>query len=396
MAIAPFSIALGLSSAAHQKDLPEALARRGILLRAVRFGAEVEILEPDGAGVRVVRRFASYRLASRAVWAIWRRLPGVGPMPAPLIRLAWAADRITARSLPRCGVFHGLMGACLANIVRARRMGAVTLLDHPTLHPRAWQREVLAECAATGLRPRDCERSIPPMLFGRLEREYEACDRIVVYSSAAARSFDGFPYAAKTVVATPGVDHRLFAPAPAPRRDGVFRVCYVGRIEAAKGLHYLAEAWRRLRLERAELVLAGRVLPEMEGLASQDGIRLAGILAPAVVAEILRESDLFVYPSVNEGLPLAALEAMSSGLPVVACRDSWAEDCVTPGSTGLLAPAHSAEGLAEAILWCRNHPDELAVMGAAARARVEKEFQLSHYVERLVAAYSGGGLRAPG
>jgi glycosyltransferase involved in cell wall biosynthesis len=282
------------------------------------------------------------------------------------------------------------MGVCLASLHQAKRLGAITLIDNATLHPVAWQRELLADCASVGLRPRDCERVIPLMQIRRHEREYELCDKIIVYSSAAGRSFGPFPYAHKVVVTHPGVDHRFFVPSLTARRERIFRVCYVGRVEAAKGVHYLVEAWKRLRLDDAELVLAGRVLPEMAGPLSEGlaaGIRLAGILAPQEVVKLQQESDLFVFPSMNEGLSLAVLEAMSAGLPVIACHDTGAEDCVRAGKEGLLAPGRNVDALADAILWCRDHPEERRVMGAAARMRIEQNFTLSHYQGRLVALY---------
>jgi glycosyltransferase involved in cell wall biosynthesis len=224
----------------------------------------------------------------------------------------------------------------------------------------------------------------------RHEREYEMCDKIIVYSSAAARSFQPFSYAHKVVVVHPGIDRRLFVPLPTKCRERTFRACYVGRIEAAKGLHYLIEAWKRLALRDAELVLAGRVLPEMAGLATEDlpaGIKLVGILSAQEIVKLHQESDLFVFPSMNEGLSLALLEAMSAGLPAIACNDTGAEDCVRTGQNGLLVPGRDVDALAGAILWCYDHPDELRVMGAAARMRIEEDFTLSHYQGRLIEFY---------
>jgi len=224
----------------------------------------------------------------------------------------------------------------------------------------------------------------------RCEQQFEFCDKIIVYSAAAQKSFRPFAYAAKTVVVNPGVNHRIFTPGPADRSDATFRICYVGRIEAPKGIHHLIEAWKRLALPNAELLLIGRVLPGMRGVETEGPaahIRLAGILSPEEVARCCRQSDLFVFPSMNEGLSLALLEAMSCGLPVVACQGTGAEDCVTPGKEGLLIPGRNTDALAEAIVWCHGHRDQLPAMGRNARKRVEAEFTLAHYAERLMTLY---------
>jgi glycosyltransferase involved in cell wall biosynthesis len=386
------TVTLTLSSAAHMKGLADVLARANILRRLVRLGPDVEILEPGpGGDLKLICRFSFYRVANRILWAMWRRFPVVKRRaPLPVITLSWVVDRMISRSLPPSNIFHGLSGVCLASLHKARLLGAITLIENGTLHPVAWQREVLADCASGGLRAKDCERVIPLMQIRRHEREYEMCDKIIVYSSAAERSFRPFPYANKVVVVHPGVDHRLFVPSLSTRCERTFRVCYVGRVEAAKGLHYLVEAWKRLALHDAELVLAGRVLPEMARLSTKGlpaGIKLAGILPPEEVAKLHRESDIFAFPSMNEGLSLALLEAMSAGLPVIACNNTGAEDCVTAGKDGLLVAGRNVDAMASGILWCHDHPRELRAMGAAARMRIEEHFTIPHYHGRLLELY---------
>jgi starch synthase len=395
----PLTVTLTVGSAAHMKDLADVLARADIQCRLVRLGPDLDMLEPGPAGdFKLTRRFSSYRIANRILWAIWRRLPVLKRrMPLPVIALSWVIDKMISRWLRPSDIFHGVSGVCLASVHKARRLGAITVVENGTLHPEAWQREVLADCASGDLRAKDCERVLPSIQVHRRRREYEMCDKIIVYSSAAGRSFQPFPYAHKVVVIHPGVDHRLFVPSCITRRERTFRVCYVGRIEAAKGLHYLLKAWKRLALHDAELVLAGRVLPEMAGLFTRGlpaGIKLAGILVPEEVAKLHRESDLFVFPSMNEGLSLALLEAMSAGLPVIACNDTGAEDCVTAGKDGLLVPGRNVDAMANAILWCCDHRNELRVMGAAARMRIEEHFTISHYHGRILELYKS--LTKPG
>jgi glycosyltransferase involved in cell wall biosynthesis len=375
------------NSGRHQARLPEALAREGVLRQAVRLAPALEILEPDAAGgLRAVRRFPGQQTGSRILWATWRRLPLGWRGAVPFSGWARVADWRIARHLAACDVFHGLMGVSFASLDRAKRAGAVTLIDNPTLHPAAFRRAVLADQAEAGVGPGEGEPVMGLSAIRMCARQYEACDRIIVYSSAAARSFEPYRYGGKVVVVRPGVDHGLFAPAAARRRAGGFRVGYVGRIEAAKGVHHLIAAWKRLALADGELVLAGRVLPEMAGLRAA-GVTLAGILPVEGVVRLLQDCDLFVFPSVNEGLPLAVLEAMSCGVPVLACLGTGAEDCVTSGREGLLAPGKDTEALAEAMQWCCGHREELGAMGRAARRRVEGEFTLGHYVGRLVELY---------
>ena len=103
--------------------------------------------------------------------------------------------------------------------------------------------------------------------------------------------------------------------------------------------------------------------------------------------ERYRESDLFVFPSVNEGLAQVLLEAMSSGLPVVASDHSGADELVTEGRDGFIVPVRDVDRLAEAIVWCYQHRRETQAMGRAARAKMESQFTLEHYNQRQIALY---------
>jgi glycosyltransferase involved in cell wall biosynthesis len=383
------SLTLSLGSAPHHKNLPEVFAQNGMLRLAVRLGEHLEVLEPGSSGLKLVHRFSSYHMGNRLIGALWRRLPMFAQSTAPMALWFAITDKMVSRWLLPCDVFHGIAGYSLSSLRRARLLGARTLIDSTSVHPTSWQHDVAADCAAIGLDPKRHERFLSPLLVRRMMRQYEACDKIVIYSSAVQRSFEPFPYASKTVVVRPGVDHHFFAPANASKPDRTFRVCYIGRIECPKGLHHLLLAWKQMALLDAELLLIGRVFSEMRPLLQESprSVKLAGFLPPGRVACCLGQSDVFVLPSANEGMSLALLEAMAAGVPVIACRSTAAEDCVTPGEDGFLVPARNTEALAEAILWCYNNRDALKPMGRAARARIEQDFTLPHYIQRLVELY---------
>jgi glycosyltransferase involved in cell wall biosynthesis len=386
----PISVTLSLGSAGHHRSLPEAFGKRGILRLAVRYGRDLEIFEQDGSDLKLVHRFPWYQFGTRVVFGVWRRLPAFAQSSVPMILWSRIVDSIVSRRLVTSDVFHGMSGSFLSSLHRARRLGAAVVIDNSFLHPAGWNREAAVDCKPFGIGAGSAESFIQPVFARMLMRQYEVCDRIIVYSSAAQRSFEPFVYGTKSVVVRPGIDHQYFVPATAPRRQAKFRACYVGRIQAVKGLAYLLAAWKYLALPRAELLLVGRVLDEMNPLlqnCAKAQIKLTGILSADEVAATLQQSDLFIFPSMNEGLPLAVLQAMSAGLPVIACRGSGAEDCITPGENGIVVPGRNADALAEAILLCYRNRKELASMGRAARTRVEHEFTLSHYQDRLVRLY---------
>ena len=83
-----------------------------------------------------------------------------------------------------------------------------------------------------------------------------------------------------------------------------------------------------------------------------------------------RDSNLFVFPSRHEGMPNSVLEAMASGLPVIASDISGNEELVIPGITGLLVPPGDPNALEDALLDLLSDPVRRKQMGSAARERV--------------------------
>lgn len=393
VAIDPLTVTLSLGSQPFQKAVATRLQRDGALRRILAFSAGVEIFDPDGAeGLRLVRRYRRYGLVNRLVWAAWKRLPWGGRVRnMPIVASTAYADWLASHWVPRATIFHGWTGNCLACIEKARMYGSIIMIEQATMHPGDWQDAVLRECETFGVRPSDCHANLPAQLMRRMEREFEMADAILVPSLVARASFERAGHAERTIVVNAGVDHHFFSPPAKTAPRDRFRVCYAGRVELLKGLPYLLRAWKQLGLMRAELVLIGEVAPEMHGIIKQwesPNVRFLGFLPPSDLADWYRASHLFVFPSVNEGLARVIFEAMSCGLPVVATERSGAGDCITQGIEGNVVPARNVEALAEAILWHYRNPEASDVMGRAARRKVERQFTLPHYVERVIGVYS--------
>lgn len=385
------TVTLGVGNAPYQKTLAANLLKAGMLKRAFNSGPYLEVQDPDANGsLRVVRRYPLNYWVNRISWGIWRRIPVMVRPGPPTMASAFLADGLWSRWIPRCDVYHGWMGLSVACFRAAKRQGAVTLLENAGRHPRHWHMAGVEECRRFGIHPRERSTVLPRMLIRRIKKEYELCDRIVVPSNIAYQSFAEFGLADKVAIVPTGVDTEFFTPAQAAKPDDKFRVCFVGRVELAKGAGYLLRAWKRLALPNAELVLVGSVKPEMNALMREyadTSVRTTGIVPPAVLAEIYRESDLFVFPSVNEGLAQVLLEAMASGLPIVASDYSGGSDLITDGKEGFIVPVRDVDRLVDSILWCYQHRDETRAMGKAARAKIESQFTLDHYSQRQIALY---------
>lgn len=169
----------------------------------------------------------------------------------------------------------------------------------------------------------------------------------------------------------------------------------VGRMAAIKHQTLLARAFvRTLELapalrERVRLVMVGEgpLRAQSQSILREAG---AGALAwlpgeRADVADIMRGLNCFVLPSLSEGISNSILEAMASGLPVVATRVGGNAELVDHGRTGEVVPSDDVQALAQALVRMATDPARAAAMGRAGRAEVERRFSL----QAMVAAYQG-------
>ena len=198
-----------------------------------------------------------------------------------------------------------------------------------------------------------------------------------------------------------GVDTTRFAPRNATTGDP-FDIAIVASLERRKGHRVLLEAVRRL-LDEGERITVDVVGdgPDAEAV-DHDIARLdlgahvrrhGGRPAPDV-AEVLRNADAFVLPSLTEangkmeGIPVALMEAMAVGLPVVATRMSGIPELVIDGETGLLITEGSVDELVRSIESLLRSPDLRQRLGAAGREHVHQEFDERLNVGRLLALFA--------
>ena len=166
------------------------------------------------------------------------------------------------------------------------------------------------------------------------------------------------------------------------------RAVFVGRLAPEKGLDTLVDAWPlvRARYSDARLILVGEgpMRPVLEERATAAGMSLGpgqAVEMPGTATDpgqALRDADLFVLPSREEGMSIALLEAMALGVPLVASSIPGNRRVVGDFKHGRLAPPDDAEGLARVIIDQWDNFDRAFHMSRAARSRVEQEFSIQH------------------
>lgn len=189
-----------------------------------------------------------------------------------------------------------------------------------------------------------------------------------------------------------GVDCETFSPGePTQERSGPFRLLFVGRVVRQKGLAYLLDSLAALAARgvtdwRLRIVGDGPLRPHLEAHAQQLGVaervEFAGWLPFEQIPREMRAADLFVLPSIIEGMPLVLLQAMACGLPVVATAVPGSVDLVEPPRNGLLVPAKDAAALTDALAGLIGNRPLCAQMGQQSRAMaLEKDWS------RIAGAY---------
>jgi glycosyltransferase involved in cell wall biosynthesis len=220
---------------------------------------------------------------------------------------------------------------------------------------------------------------------------YRWVDRIITVSEAAGKDILSAERLEpeKVVTVRNGIDigrfERILPQDAAKRNPGIpaadFVYGTVGRLQPVKGHSCLLDAFAEVlkRKPQAYLVIVGDGALRK---ALEDKARSLGVFSRVLflgyrrdIPELLAAFDVFVFPSLREGLPLALLEAMASRLPVVVSDAGGIRDVFGGGGFGRMFPAGNASALAEAMMEVATlSGEERLRMGEKARKRVEEEF----------------------
>jgi colanic acid/amylovoran biosynthesis glycosyltransferase len=399
----------------------EGLAARGMSVTL----ASRQVEDPDATvpGVELVELPSGPR-TPRGIARILARyaLPLLLTMPRRLLRLVRAVRRASPPLRRRHGGTLGLLALCVPlarfrpDLVKFEWNTAAS--DYLPLY-EIWDCPVVTSC-------RGSDTSVYPHIpvlehYALMLPDVMAgVDAAHCISESLKREAVGFGLEpAKATVIRPGVDPDLFRPAAdGGEPDGPMSVLMVGWLRWEKGYEYALQAIRALmdrgvavRLEILGTVPAEKRRPSdeadrihhtIEDLGLDGQVHLNGHASSVEVSRRLQASDVYLHPSLTEGIPAAVIEAMACGVAVVATGCGGVPEAVTDGVEGLLVPPRDPERLADALQRLARDPELRSRMGEAGRARVLSEFTLEREHEaffgmfrELIAARNGGFTRAP-
>jgi glycosyltransferase involved in cell wall biosynthesis len=243
-------------------------------------------------------------------------------------------------------------------------------------------------------------------VFGQqLPAKVAAADRVVCISQFARSQLMRLCAPVqwpKLAVCRLGVDTRRYAPRasatarpPLPRRR--LRLLCVGRLAPAKGQQLLLQACARLQGEGLdfELRLVGdgpdRAPLEhaLQALGLSGRVSLLGARNQSEVREELALADLFVLPSLAEGIPVVLMEAMAFGLPTLSTTVNGIPELIRDGETGLLVSPGDVSALCAALRRLLTEPTLRATLAGHGRRQVRAHFELDRNLARLAEIFAG-------
>jgi teichuronic acid biosynthesis glycosyltransferase TuaC len=170
---------------------------------------------------------------------------------------------------------------------------------------------------------------------------------------------------------------------------------FVGNLIKAKGVFELLSSFTKLASSRPNLYLimvgTGSEQKKIENLIASatldKRILLTGKVPHSEVSSLLSAADIFVFPTHNEGLPNALLEAMACGLPIVATRAGGIPEVVTDRKSGILINPQDCNSLSNTIEYLLDHEAVARQMGAAGKQYVEANFSWEHNARETIEIY---------
>ncbi|WP_231427788.1 glycosyltransferase family 4 protein [Pedobacter sp. Leaf250] len=211
------------------------------------------------------------------------------------------------------------------------------------------------------------EFSVSEGVLSNLSQEIYLADHIICASSVTAKSLKAEGINEETIKVIPyGVElskfkykcRELFI------KDSVFKIVFVGSLNQRKGITYLLNAIKTI--PNIELNIIGRGIFD-ENLIRDSGIKINIYknIPHSEMISLLHESHCFVLPSLIEGFGQVILEAMSTGIPVIASENTIASDIVVDGRNGFLVPIRNSQVIKEKIQYLIHNPKKINEIGKA-------------------------------
>lgn len=374
----------------------QALERQGVTISRIALrGWDGDLVDPDDQKEREHTRYVLKNGSLSLIIAVLRTLLTQPARLGRALALAWHMGKNADRPRPIHLIY-------LAEACRIRIWLRAASVDHLHAHFGTNSAEVAMLVHALGGPPwsftvHGPEEFDKAPLLGLSEKISRSSFVVAISSFGRSQLFRmvDHEYWQKIQVVHCGLEPTFFSGNTAPALGSRQLVC-VGRLCEQKGQLLLIEAARRLDEQSVdfELVLAGdgELRPEINALIAQyrleSKVRITGWVSGQQVRSELLASRALVLPSFAEGLPVAIMEAMALGIPVISTFVAGIPELVHPGEHGWLVPAGDVDSLAGAMQECLDAPDDrIKILGDAATIRARSRHDIEQEAAKLATLF---------
>jgi glycosyltransferase involved in cell wall biosynthesis len=294
----------------------------------------------------------------------------------------WVAGRIVKGD---SRVFIGWSGMSLHSIRAAKKLGMITIVERGSSHILQQDKILQEEYQKFGIK-----FSVPLSVKQKELNEYQEADFISVPSCFVRDSFLEQGIDSGKLFMNPygtSSDFNMKYQEPEKNQKKKFRILYVGAVSIRKGLIYLFDALSKLNIAENdyEVWFIGDVeeplKPVIQKYTRPNWIWW-GRINHYRLPEFIKQCDIGVQPSLEEGLSMVIPQIMGCGLPVIASTNSGGSNMISDGINGFIVPIRNPYVITEKIEYLYNHPDSLELMKEKASSAVRKGFTWNDYGDR--------------
>jgi len=230
-------------------------------------------------------------------------------------------------------------------------------------------------------------------IIDKEKMEYQLADHIMVPTEFARQTFLTRGFAEKKIIKIPyGVDLKEFQKKKSNKEKGlIFRIIYTGTLSIRKGVLYLLKSFEELNLKNSQLLMIGNIDSEIKSkinkYRSNKKIIFKKSISQSKLSEQYSSSNVFITCSIEEGLSMVQLQAMSCGLPIICTPNSGGDEIIDNGNDGFILPIRDIEELKKKILYLYNNQSICFEMGMRAQKKIKDSFSWETYGKNVISTY---------
>lgn len=291
-------------------------------------------------------------------------------------------DNATKKYLNDNTVFLGLSGSSLSTGLEAKKRNILYICERASTHIIYQNNVLINEYKELKLK----YKQINKWFIERELEEYEAADLILTPSNFVKKTF--IEKGIKKVEALNyGVDTTKFYPLNIKKEDKYFNIIFVGQLSVRKGLHYIFEMYKKLNNKNIKLHIIGTNTSDTHSLKKKikgydkEKIIFYGHQNQEKLNILFNKSDLFVLPSIEEGMAIVTLQSIASGCPVVVTENTGSKEFVDKYNCGKVISSDKISSLSDVVSELIENKDKLNEFRE--NTKMASNYNWSEYVKTL-------------